>query len=71
MASGGVEIWVSADSCQKNDIGWPQQPQAEKIILQKGTVIGHLYDRNDQTIIDPSTPQSWFTYVSSLWDTLY
>ena len=32
VASGGVEIWVSSNSFQKNDIGWPQQPPTEKVL---------------------------------------
>ena len=32
MASGGLEIWVSSTSFQKNDIGWPQQPPTEKVL---------------------------------------
>ena len=62
-ASGGADICVSSTSFQKNDIGWPQQPPTERVsiisekldfwwsILQKGTVIGHLGARDDQTIM--------------------
>ena len=47
---------------KKNDIGWPQQPLTEKVsdiskkldfwwsVPQKGTGIGHLGARDDQTI---------------------
>ena len=30
MASGGLEICLSSNSFQKNDVGWPQQPPTEK-----------------------------------------
>ena len=30
--SGGLEIWVSSTSFQISDIGWPQQPLAEKLL---------------------------------------
>ena len=30
--SGGLEIWVSVISFWKSDIGWPQQPLAEKLL---------------------------------------
>ena len=60
--SGGLDICVSSTSFQKNDIGWPQQPPTERVsdiskkldfswsIPQKGTGIGHLGARDDQTI---------------------
>ena len=32
MVSGGLEICVSSTSFQKNDIGWPQQPQTERVL---------------------------------------
>ena len=32
VASGCLEICVSSTSFQKNDIGWPQQPQTEKVL---------------------------------------
>jgi len=32
VASGGLEICVSSNSFQKNDIGWPQQPLTEKVL---------------------------------------
>ena len=63
VASGGLEICVSSTSFQKNDIGWPQQPLTERVsdisekldfwwsIPQKGTGIGHLGARDDQTIM--------------------
>ena len=63
VASGGLVICVSSTSFQKNDIGWPQQPPTERVsdisekldfwwsIQQKGTDIGHLGSRDDQTII--------------------
>ena len=62
MASGGADICVSSTSFQKNDIGWPQQPPTERVsdisekwdfwwsMPQKGTDIGHLGTRDDQTI---------------------
>ena len=31
VASGGVEICVSSNSFQKNDINWPQQPPTERL----------------------------------------
>ena len=30
--SGGLEIWVSVISFWKSDLGWPQQPLAEKLL---------------------------------------
>ena len=30
-ASGDLDICVSSTSCQKNDIGWPQQPATERV----------------------------------------
>ena len=62
VASEGLEICVSSTSFQKDDIGRPQQPPTERIsdisekldfwwsIPQKGTGIGHLGARDDQTI---------------------
>ena len=32
MASGGLEICVSSTSFQKNDIGWPQHSQTERLL---------------------------------------
>ena len=32
MCSGGLDIYVSSTSFQKNDIGWPQQPPAEMVL---------------------------------------
>ena len=32
LASGGLEICVSSTSFQTNNIGWPQQPQTEKVL---------------------------------------
>ena len=61
VALGGLYICVSLTSFQKNDKGWPQQPLTEKVsdisekmdfwwsIPQKGTGIGHLGARDDQT----------------------
>merc|ERR1712140_92327 len=37
VASRGLEICVSSTSFQKNDIGWPQQPQTE-IVLKFNTI---------------------------------
>ena len=62
VASSGLDICVSSNSFQKNDIGWPQQPLKERVsdisekldfwwsIPQKGTDIGHLGARDDPTI---------------------
>ena len=35
MASGGVGICVSYTSFKKSNIGWPQQPQTEKVLKFK------------------------------------
>jgi hypothetical protein len=32
VASRGLEICVSSTSFQKNNIGWPQQPQTERVL---------------------------------------
>ena len=32
VALGGLGICVSSNSCQKNDMGWPQQPPTEKML---------------------------------------
>jgi hypothetical protein len=48
VASGGLGICVSSNSCQKNDIGWPQQPPTEKML--KFNMIFH----------DP-TPKNFFS----------
>jgi hypothetical protein len=62
VASGGLDICVSSTSFQKNYINWPQQPPTQRVsdisekldfrwsIPQKGTGIGHLGARDDQTI---------------------
>ena len=62
VASGGSYILVSSTSFQKNDIGWPQQPPTKRVsniseildfwwsIPQKGTSVGHLGARDNQTI---------------------
>ena len=62
VASGGLHFCVSSTSFEKNDIGWPQQPLTEKVsdiskkldfwwfIPWKGTGIGHLDVKDDQTI---------------------
>ena len=39
VASGGFGICVSSTSFQKNNIGWPQQPQAERVL--KFNIIFH------------------------------
>ena len=58
-----IEFMFHQPVFKKNDIGWPHQPPSEKVsdiskkfdfwwsILQKGTVIGHLDARDDQSII--------------------
>ena len=33
VASGGLGIWVSSTSFQKSNIGWPQQPPTEKLLI--------------------------------------
>ena len=33
VASGGLGIWVSSTSFQKSNIGWPQQPPTEKVLI--------------------------------------
>ena len=33
VASGGLGIWVSSTSFQKSNIGWPQQPAIEKVLI--------------------------------------
>ena len=33
VSSGVVGIWVSSTSFQKNDIGWPQQPPTEIVLI--------------------------------------
>ena len=38
MGSGGLEIWVSSTSFQKRNIGWPQQPQTERISVKNGVI---------------------------------
>ena len=48
MASGGLEICVSSTSFQKNYIGWPQQPQTERVL--KFNMIFH-----------DSTPKNFFS----------
>jgi hypothetical protein len=35
VASGGVGICVSSTSLKKSNIGWPQQPQTEKVLTFK------------------------------------
>jgi hypothetical protein len=35
VASGGVGICVSYSSFKKSNIGWPQQPQTEKVLTFK------------------------------------
>ena len=62
VASGGVEICVSSNSFQKNDIGWPQQPPTERVsdvgekldfwwsITKKGASVGHFGAGEDPTI---------------------
>ena len=32
MGSGGVDFCVSSTSFQKNNIGWPKQPQTERVL---------------------------------------
>ena len=48
MALGGVEIWVSSNSFQKNYIGLPQQPPTEKML--KFNMVFH-----------DSTPKNFFS----------
>ena len=62
VASGGLGIWVSSTSFQKNIKGWPQQAPTEKVlkihenldfwwsIPQKGTGISHFGARYNPTI---------------------
>ena len=33
VASGVVDIWVSSTSFQRNNIGWPQQPPTEIVLI--------------------------------------
>ena len=33
VASWGLEIWVSSTSFQKSNIGWPQQPPTEIVLI--------------------------------------
>jgi hypothetical protein len=35
VASGGVGLYVSYTSFKKSNIGWPQQPQTEKVLKFK------------------------------------
>ena len=39
MASGGADICVSSTSFQKNDIGWPQQPPTETVLISVKNLI--------------------------------
>ena len=39
MASGGADICVSSTSFQKNNIGWPQQPLTEKVLISMKNLI--------------------------------
>jgi hypothetical protein len=48
VASRGLEICVSSTSFQKNNIGWPQQPQTERVL--KFNIIFH-----------DSTPKNFFS----------
>ena len=48
MASGGFGICVSSNSCQKNDMGWPQQPPTEKML-------------KFNMIFQDSTPKNFFS----------
>ena len=62
VASGGLGIWVTSTNFQNNDIYWPQQPPTERVsdigekldfwgsVPQKGTGIGHLGAKDNQTI---------------------
>ena len=62
MYSWELLYFANLTSFQKNDISWPQQPLTEKVsdiskkldfwwfIPQKGTGIGHLGVKDDQTI---------------------
>ena len=62
MALRDIKFCVSSTTFQKNDIVWPQQPPTERVsdinkcwifddtFHKKGTGIGHLGARNDQTI---------------------
>ena len=55
MASGGLEICVSSNSFQKNDIGWPQQPPTEKelkfntifLLREQKISVNHLKEVKD------------------------
>ena len=52
VASGGLEIWVSQISFQKNNIGCPQQPPAEKMLKSvKIWIFDHLFHKNGPVLV--------------------
>ena len=62
VTSGGLGICVSSNSCQKNDIGWPQEPLTEKML-------------KFNMVLHDSTPKHFFQNIeiklySNAWITL-
>ena len=52
VASGGVDIWVSWPSFQKSNIGWPQQPPAEKVLKSvKNWIFDDEFHKNWQLLV--------------------
>ena len=68
VALGGVDIWVSWPSFQKSNIGWPQQPLAEKVLKSvKNWIFDDEFHKNWQLLKPLGTifqHNYWFFYTS-------
>ena len=52
MASGVVDIWVSSTSFQKSNIGWPQQPPTEIVLISvKKWIFDDLFHKKGLVVV--------------------
>ena len=66
VASGGAEICVSSTSFQKNDVGWPQQPQTERVLEFNMTYHNSTKKNFFSNIKIEQNSNAWMTLKSSV-----
>ena len=63
VASGGMDIWVSSTSFQKsNNIGWPQQPLTEKVLISLKYWISNDTFYKKEPLLGSFWWQGWFNH---------
>ena len=66
--SRGLEIWISVIRLWKSDIGWPQQPLAEKLLKFNGIfmiVSKNFFFKTSKFVLKSWNSGTWMTLKSS------